>query len=642
MRKLILVSLALCIGCIAIAQKPFNVPAQLLSKPEKMMQDLKGDEMPVIINESNPFLTTSTSRDLGTKIGITYYDLQSNANNGNRMTVFANGTIAAVWTMAPTAVFTVRGSGFNQSSNGGTTWLPDPTATIEGTVRTGWPNIGKESNGTIVDVSHADYTGNICRSTDNGVNWENITIGSTQLELSWPRMVTNGNTIHIIFNTKTNVPFQGFLQGALVYMRSTDNGDNWTDPIIPTGLDTSNYAASSPFTDGYSIANKGDTIVIAYGDIFRTPCLVKSTNNGQTWSYKEILHLPIKKFDTEGTKIYDINGDSQEDNCYGNDGCNFVILDKFGKAHVFFGRMNGTDDGAGAGYNYYPYTDGLYYWNEDMGTIQYQYRWTMIGSTNTYEGIPDTVNFPIITEVYDIDHSGQIEFPDNGSNIPFGPYYCSLSSQPNAVVLPDGTIYLYYSSIVENTDGTVGSEHRAFRNVWMVKKGSGQTSNFTWSTPIRIAEDDFTEQVWPCVAPTVTGTAPNFKAHLWYQGDGYPGNSLQPSSGNPHPIVENTIYYKNLSVVPEGFSELSNGKSAPVIYPNPASNNVTVSYKLASSANITLRIYNFIGQQIIQTTQNNAIGDVNVTLNIETLPQGIYFIKSDIGEQTYTNKLVIR
>ncbi len=642
MKKIILLSFALCLFILASAQKQAKLPAHLLNIQEKMMPTISGDELPVIISPSNPYLTPKSKKDLGVEIGNTYYDLQGNGDVGNRMMVYPDGGISAVWTFAPsgsTSSYTGRGTGYNHSTDEGANWLPMPTVRIEGSIRTGWPNVGKIGNTELV-VSH-DFpnSANLCKSTDGGTTWANNPF-AVSVKLCWPRMVVTGNTMHVIGQTNTTVPYAGFATGALVYLKSTDGGQNWTDPIIPTGLDTANYTASSPFSDSYSIAGKGDTVAFVYGDGFRTTCLVKSTNNGNTWTYTEILHLPMKKFDTEGNVMYDINGDSQQDNVYDNDGVNFITLDYNGKAHVFFGRQKYTDDGAGANYSYFPYTDGIYYWNEDMGTINYQYKWTMINEVNTYEAIPDTVNFPIITEVVDINNNGVIDLPDNGSNVPFGPYYNSLSSQPNAVITPSGFIYLFYSSLVEGTDGSVGSEHRAFRNVWEIHKLGGSTNNFEWSTPIRIAQDDFTEEVWPCVSPVTTASSGIKYAHLWYQGDGLPGNSLQPNTGNPHGIGENSIFYIKAQIWEGGIDGINVVKSAPIVYPNPASDNVVVKYDITNKTNITVNIYNMIGQQLMTSTQEVAAGEVNIRLNVEKLPQGIYYIKSDIGKQTFTNKLI--
>jgi len=254
---------------------------------------------------------------LGTEIGITYYDLQGNTCVSNRMMVYSDGSISAVWTFAPdaTASYPGRGTGYNHSSDGGDTWLPIPTARLEA-FRTGWPNIGKTTDGAEVDPTHSATKGNLCITTDGGATWTSKDIGDAVLGLIWPRLYVNGNTIHIIANSTTSTPYHGFAQGALVYMKSTNNGDTWTTPIIPTGLDTSNYCASTSFVDRFSMAGKGNTIAIVYGAPFRTPCLVKSTDNGDHWSYTEIIHQPpsVKKFDTEGSQVFDINGDHQQDN----------------------------------------------------------------------------------------------------------------------------------------------------------------------------------------------------------------------------------------------------------------------------------------------------------------------------------------
>jgi hypothetical protein len=496
-------------------------------------------------------------------------------------------------------------------------------------------------NGAEIVVNHSNSGGNLSKTTNGGSTWVNSNIGGPGLGLSWPRMVTNGNCIHVIGSTDFSNPYQGFIHGALVYLRSTDGGINWTAPIIPTGLDTSNYCKTGSFSDCYSFANKGDTLAIVYGDIFRTTCLIKSTNNGNTWSYREILHLPIKKYDTEGSAMFDINHDSQPDNIYGNDAVDYVAFDNTGKVHVFFGRMKGDDGGGAGGYNYFPYTDGIYYWNEDMGTIQYQYKWTVINSVNTYEAIPDTVNFPIITSIVDINHNGIIDFPNNGSNLPFGQYFCSLSSQPNAVIRPDGTIVLFYSSIVEGTNGTVGSQHKAFRNIWETHKFPNAPNNFTWSAPILVAGDNYTEEVYPYVSPVLRKSGNILEVHLWYQGDPLPGVSIVPPSSNPHPIIENSIYYKNLNATEVGLNEKNVVNSDPVIYPNPASNYLTIKYNMFESANVFISIVNITGQEILTVTKNVCAGEVALNINIEDLPQGFYILTSKIGNEVYTNKVII-
>lgn len=297
--------------------------------------------------------------------------------------------------------------------------------------------------------------------------------------------------------------------------------------------------------------------------------------------------------------------------------------------------MKNTDDDGGAGYDYFPYTDGLYYWNEDMNTINYQYKWTNIDGIMTYEGIPDTVNFPIITQVRDINGNDTIDLPDNGTQLSIGAYYCSMSSQPNAIVKSDGEIDLYYSSIVEGTDGVIGAEHKAFRNIFTIKHFIGTPD---WTTPIRYFVSNFIEEVYPCVSPKPIKNNICLRSIIWYQADNYPGISQQPIIGNLHPIVENSIYYAEEPYVDGcdiGINEISDIKNEPIIYPNPAKDKITVSIKEKQSiAGLNLSIYNIQGQLLLQQniTQNKS------EIAISQLLQGIYIAKIRMSDGSYRQK----
>ncbi|MBN3036696.1 MAG: hypothetical protein JW861_14015, partial [Bacteroidales bacterium] len=71
------------------------------------------------------------------QIGTTRYDHQANGTLSNRITMFDDGAIGAVWTMGfQEPSFPDRGTGYNYSD--GTSWGPLPTQRIE-SVRTGWP-----------------------------------------------------------------------------------------------------------------------------------------------------------------------------------------------------------------------------------------------------------------------------------------------------------------------------------------------------------------------------------------------------------------------------------------------------------------------------------------------------------------------
>jgi len=659
MKKLLLLGLAFSIGYCANAQ---NNSKSLVSKNVQrvsvpVLKKITGNEViPVVFQENNYYTMSKKSIDLlfGEPIGTTFYDLQTNSGICNRIVQEPNGNVSAVWTMALVSNFADRGTGYNYWN--GTAWLDAPTARIEGTTRTGWPNIAITGTDQMV-VSHNANAANKNTKPISGTTWTDESFPAPN-SMTWPRMVANGNTIHVIGVADYSAPFgtTGFLSGALVYWRSTDGGLNWVDQdrLLPN-MDTIHFSPKPNYQDDYSMDIKGDTVVIAVGNVLSGAFIWKSTDAGVNWNFIDILPSPARKFWFNGGVPLDFNNDAQQDGIFGSDGSQCVVLDINGKAHVFFGFMRNTSDGAG--YSYYPGYDGIWYWNEDMGTISYDYYWDDPTGTPTYCAIPDTTNFKIITWIKDLNGNGEIDWsPAAVSGNQYGFYQTSLTSQITACVDKKNVIHIVYSSIVDGAWATVpstaGSFDRNYRNLWMLHHDIASPSYLTWEYDHnyldsgRIISDNISEEVYPNMLRKPFSYDPendSATVAFTYIYDVYPGNSLQPTPPN-HGPVENTIYFKTIKIESNtvGIKEIEVVKNAPVVYPNPTSNNVTISYNLINAANVTLSIYNTVGQQIMTTNKNVAAGEVNVALDIQSLTQGVYFIKSDIGNKTYTNKLIVK
>ncbi len=78
-----------------------------------------------------------------------------------------------------------------------------------------------------------------------------------------------------------------------------------------------------------------------------------------------------------------------------------------------------------------------------------------------------------------------------------------------------------------------------------------------------------------------------------------------------------------------------------LIYPNPAKDIVTIETGIIPSTKINLKIYNTLGDEILDginssTTENNMI-----TMNLSSLKKGIYYIKLITDEQTATKKIIL-
>jgi hypothetical protein len=94
-----------------------------------------------------------------------------------------------------------------------------------------------------------------------------------------------------------------------------------------------------------------------------------------------------------------------------------------------------------------------------------------------------------------------------------------------------------------------------------------------------------------------------------------------------------------------GFKDNTNGVNSfnVSLFPNPISNNsTTLNYVLAKSTDVTIGIYNTLGEKMKSFQfQNQAMGKQQLILNVELFNNGIYFIKVSAGEYSQTLKFII-
>ena len=115
------------------------------------------NQLPVPQDVQSSILSAS---DVGSTsiIGITLYDLQSNASIDDRM-AGSGDAVSAAWTQSlETGAFDDRGTGYNFYD--GELWGEQPLERLED-VRVGWPSILHMGNGTEVVITHeasGDFT----------------------------------------------------------------------------------------------------------------------------------------------------------------------------------------------------------------------------------------------------------------------------------------------------------------------------------------------------------------------------------------------------------------------------------------------------------------------------------------------------
>ena len=386
-------------------------------------------------------------------IGLTQYDLQTNASIDDRL-VGSGDAISAGWTMRlETGCFPDRGTGYNFFD--GENWDEQPYERIE-SVRCGWPSIAQTGSGLELSVTHTGNAPFLMTSRALGTSdaWSELSIPMDGPSgVLWPRVATSGtdgNTIHVI-GISTPVANGGALfqgqDGALLYYRSQDAGVTWEQFTFPA-LNITNFDGFR--ADTYAIHARDGVVAFAiFNDLMDTFVMI-SEDNGDNWEYTPIIDFPVDNYVIDTGLPLDLgedyNGDGIFQEYFNSDGAGDVHIDQNGLVHVVFGGMYYMDaDTEDDNFTYFPGTNGLEYWNQSYGLD----------------------NSLTIAYAYDIDESGTLDLEDD-----IAAYYVNLAGIPSMGSDVDGRLYVSYSAIMENfSSGT-----QNYRHVYVVQSSDGGNS----------------------------------------------------------------------------------------------------------------------------------------------------------------------
>ena len=560
-------------------------------------------------------------------IGTTFYDLQSNAALQNRIYCYDDGSIGAVWTMGMQAsAFPDRGTGYNYFN--GSVWQPQPTARIE-TFRAGWPSYAPWGpNGEIV-VSHDFGTLKLdfmTRTNKGTGSWEQKVFTYTEgpATLAWPRMITSGpdnNTIHLLANTDGEYLGQPF---GIVYSRSLDGGETWDiENVVLDGTGAEYYTEIT--ADQYVWANPvGDTIAFIVASAFHDLFMMKSEDNGDNWSKTVIWEHPYPLFDFNTMTM---------DTTFACDNSASIAIDLNGKCHVVFGInrvMVETISNPPGQYSYFPFVDGIAYWNEDMPTFsndlnalappQYGYP--------TSELVED-VNYIGYTQ--DVDGDGQITFITTPTGFPMAYREFGLSTMPTISISADNSIAVIFSSTTETYDNFSYN----YKKLWMRIYENGLWGEFAHLTADII--HIFDESIYPVAFPTFDNGAVN----LIYNNDGTPGTALD----SDHDYQTNYTTYMNAPLPDIGINEnpsMNTESESLLISPNPSNGIINASYSISSASDVTLVVSDISGRPVFtKDLGRKDAGDYRYTFKLENLSRGIYYVSLKTDRKRLTNKLVV-
>jgi len=92
----------------------------------------------------------------------------------------------------------------------------------------------------------------------------------------------------------------------------------------------------------------------------------------------------------------------------------------------------------------------------------------------------------------------------------------------------------------------------------------------------------------------------------------------------------------------DNFSEIEESENSNVnIYPNPVSDQLNISFSSENNEDMQINIYNVLGQELYSQTENINLGTNIVTINLETLENGIYFVKTKMGNKIQNFKIIV-
>ena len=626
MKRILLLTVALCVVMGSFAQ--FDAMMHKNAKAIAPMIRASNIDLPVVGQQPpNGHVSNKSIMDDPVTC-VTRYDLQTNYSNQRRVYLHPDGTIGTVATWsAQDGSWPDRGSGYNYFD--GTSWGPQPTSRVEA-IRTGWGEYLPFGVDGEMIIAH-EVTGPLVinkRIPKGTGTWTQTIMPSLPSNITamwWPRSVTNGpnhTNIHIIamtLPTGNGGQLYNGMDGALLYCQSLYGDTTWTNWTQLTGLTGSEY---TNFTaDTYAWAEPhGDTLAFTVGDSWKDQFLMKSTDNGTTWT-KTIIHH----------SLYNLGG-SSPNYFYTPDGTTAISLDNQGMAHVVFGLT--YDSGAPTGWYYNIMAQGIVYWNEYQPPLRQDLNPdSLLATGNLVAWVKDTNVFHLPTT--------QLTF-----------WGTSLTSHPSLVIDKTNRMGLVFAGATSLLDAnSFNLRHIYGRNGLLNNSG---VVYWCQDTLEDITGDWIQYNFAECMFPSASPTSDSY-VYILFQKDDYGGSYVKSTTatgtwqGQSSPDDNSITLIKwNFSYSCPPVGGINEKQEKPTLsvnqnIPNPFNGSTEVNVYLQNGGDLSLTVTNITGQTMMNLEKSSvAPGVAQFVIYGSQLSSGIYFYTVKQGSQSITKKMVVQ
>jgi hypothetical protein len=123
----------------------------------------------------------------------------------------------------------------------------------------------------------------------------------------------------------------------------------------------------------------------------------------------------------------------------------------------------------------------------------------------------------------------------------------------------------------------------------------------------------------------------------------YSNTAFKSGATDGKPIGDPGWFTGGYTGIKEVQAQLPNKFELYQSYPNPFNPSTTIKFTLAKSGNVSLKVYNIMGQ-LVKTVVDNEYknqGDYNYQITMDNLSSGVYFYTLTQGNQQMTKKMIL-